>query len=170
MARRSRGRSSKRGYYWDGVQWPRTSINSGQTALVLIDSTAQEFMPATLVRVRGYIHLDARGSVSETEPGDVMQKMMYVEINDAQAMTGDHSGIDTHEEDIAQRQIWTHAWGSGKVAAESVDTPQIQIEVDVKVKIKIEPHGKKLLLLLQDSSTSNLHGSTGYLRCLLQHG
>ncbi len=170
---RSSGRSSRRRGYWDGNQWPSTAIPTGGTVIELVNTTAQEFMPATMVRIRGHICLAHTGSAAESAVVEVFQKIMYVEVNDAQAMTGDHMGIDTHEEDIAQRQLWTHATlmsTDNAVSGTESGGPTLQIEVDVKVKIKMEPHGKKLLVLLQDSTATNHVNSVGYLRCYLQHG
>ncbi len=165
--RRSGGhaRAKKRGYYWDGLQWPSTTLTTAGVAFVLVDTTAQEFMPATVERVRGFISYRC---FHATETGIVGMKVMYVEVNDAQTITGDHAAFDTHEEDIAQRQLWTH---HGMVGALDEPGPNvITIEVDIKVKIKLEPHGKKLLILFAEVTTANAVASVGYLRVLLAHG
>ena len=168
MSGRSRGRGGRKsgpkaGYYWDGLQWPATALTTAPSLFELIGPTAQEFMPGTLVSIRGFIAL--RGSHASSM-GDVIHKIMYVEVNDAGTMTGDHAGIDTHEEDIAQRQLWTHHAVVGHLDA----SPEvITIEVEVKVKLKLEPHGKKILVLLADVVTNSTVTSSGYLRCLVRY-
>ncbi len=173
--RTSRGRS-KRGYYWDGLQFPPTNIASTTSVFELVGSTAQEFMPATMVRIRGHLTLANNGSDASTAGVDCGLKIMYVEADDALLMTGDHQGIDTHEEDIAARQLWTyhdrlHERGTGTDTdggKSTIDT--VRIEIDVKVKIILVPSGKKLLVLLADASAANRLQLSGYIRCLLQHG
>ncbi len=174
MPRGSRRRYApqKRGKYWDGLQWPLTNTNVAGTVLVLVGSVAQEFMPATMTRIRGFISLSNSSTDAATAGVTVGAKIMYVELDDALAMTGDHAALDTHEEDIAQRQLWTyhhrlHAAGANLDAG---DIDRVTIEVDVKVKIVLEPHGKKALVLLLDASDTNRVQSVGYLRCLLVHG
>ena len=155
----SRRRKARR-YYWDGLQFPTTAIPVPGNAFELIGTTAQEFMPGTLVRVRGHLSV-ASTDVSGTE---VAMKLMYVEVNDAQTMSGDHSAIDTHEEDIAIRQLWTyHTMIRGATAGQPDDV--VRIEVDVKSKLRLEPHGKKLLLLLVAAGTAGRASMAGYLRC-----
>ena len=177
MTRRRHGRgrqAPRRGYYWDGLQWPATAVPAGpaQTALVLVDSTAQEFMPATLVRIRGNMWVQNSGSASDAGPSVINAKLMYVEVTDAQTMSGDHQAIDTHEEDIAIRQLWAHTWrGAATVAGAEDEAVVIDAEVDVKAKLKLHASGKALLLmLLETSSAANFWVTGGYLRCLLQHG
>ena len=166
MGNRRRGsgsRGKRNGYYWDGLQWPATALTTAPSLFELIGQTAQEFMPGTLVRIRGFIAL--RGAHASSM-GDCVQKIMYVELNDAGTMTGDHAGIDTHEEDIAQRQLWTHHAVVGHLDA----SPEVVIiEVDVRVKIRLEPHSKKALILLADVVTNGTVTSSGYLRCLVQY-
>ena len=168
--RRSGGRASRKGYYWDGVQWPNANISATGTELELVNPIAQEFMPSTLVRIRGFVQFSNTGSDAATGGADLGAKILYVEVNDAGAVTGDHAAIDTHEEDIARRQLWTYftrfpAGGSTSAASETV-----RIEVDVRVKIKLEASGKNILLLLLQATNSNRIATAGYLRCLLLHG
>ena len=169
MARHSkkggRGRGKKRGYYWDGLQFSTTALDTTDIALVLVDATAQEFMPATLLRIRG--HLSVR-SFHATSNVAVRMKLLYVEVNDAGTMTGDHSATDTHEEDIAIRQLYTN--NLHMPALDENGSTIHNFEVDVKAKLKLEPSGKKLLVLLVDASTTSSAVISGYLRCLLLHG
>ncbi len=162
--RRSGGRGGRKGYYWDGVQFPRTAIVSGGNAQILVDSPAQEFMPATVVRIRGHmVYTPSSDAVNE-----VFSKIAYVEVNDAGNITGDMAGIDTSEEDIAVRQLWTHVYGQAAVTLSARRTSTV--EVDVKVKIKLESSGKKKLILFIDTVTTGRTDVSGYLRVLLQHG
>jgi len=170
--RTSRGKS-RRTYYWDGLQWPSTAVPSGQVVLFLVDPTAQEFMPATLVRIRGHASFAHHGSLADSAASRLVAKIMYVELDDAGTMTGDHAGIDTHEEDIAIRQLWTYSTilgGNNAAAGAEFRGPEITIEIDVKVKIRFEPSGKKALVMLIDSDATNHWNTAGYLRCLLLHG
>ena len=149
------------GYYWDGIQIPNTNLGASIAAPVIVDTTAQEFMPATLIRVRGHLSLKATTSTANV----VRAKMMYVEVNDAQVMTGDHAPIDTHEEDIAQRQLWTHQYIQSAINTNgSVDVP-----IDVKAKLKLEPHGKKLLVILIEAANTTRTEFALNVRCLLRY-
>ncbi len=163
-------RRQKRGYYWDGIQFVSTGIATAGAVFVLVDTVAQEFMPATCVRIRGHVTVGHWGSASMTAKGQVFMKIMYVEVNDAQAMTGDHSGQDSHEEDIAQRQLWTYSELFPEAIGEVGQGLSSQIEIDVKSKIRLEPHGKKLLVLIVDAVAVNHIVISGYVRALLQHG
>ncbi len=152
----------RRGYYWDGLQVPRTTTPTTTAVNVLVDTTAQEFMPATLTRIRGILTF----SMSADTVNECRAKLLYVEVNDAQTMTGDHAAIDTHEEDIAQRQLWAAQYMQ---PATTVRTSQ-GFEIDVKAKLRLEPHGKKLLVLLVQAASATRTDFTLNARCLLQHG
>ena len=172
MAKRAKLRNmSGRGRYWDGLQWSTTGISTTTSAFVLVDSTAQEFMPATVVRIRGQVTVGHWGTSSTSAKGTCVMKIMYVEVNDAGTMTGDHSGIDTHEEDIAIRQLWAYQVTLNQTETATVaEGPFVNVEVDVKSKIKLEPSGKKLLVLLIDADATNHIVVSGYVRALLLHG
>ncbi len=171
--RTSRGRSrSRKRVYTDGLQWPLTNIGASNTLFELIGTTAQEFMPAKLDRIIGNMTLANSGSDAATAGVDVGLKIMYVEVNDAQTITGDHKGIDTNEEDIAQRQLW--AW-HGRLqtmgaAADASDIDVIQFDIDTHGSLTLEPHGKKLLLLIADATAANRAQITGNIRIFLEHG
>lgn len=171
-SRQRSGGRARRGFYWDGLQWPLTNVSQTGAALVLVDTSAQEFMPATLVTIRGWIHFSNSDTDAATGGVTVGGKIMYVEVNDAQSMTGDHAAIDTHEEDIAQRQLWTYHNRLATAGAnlDAGDIHSVEVEVNVKVKIKLEPHGKKLLVLLLDATVASRMQTVGYLRCGLVHG
>jgi len=167
MPRRSRQRSGSRGrsgYYWDGLQWPLTTIAATPgTAFEIIGPTAQEFMPGTLVRCRGQI-VTAHAADS---PVQGMLKLMYVEFNDAGAMSGDHKAIDTHEEDIAARMIWTDTFAF----RDETDGSQTKdkVDIDVKVKVKLSSGGKHGLVLLAEADVAARVSITGFLRALILH-
>lgn len=167
-----RGGSSKKGTYWDGIQFPSTAIGSAGTVIELIAPTAQEFMPATMDRIRGHLWFQNGGSDADTGAVGVACKIMYLEINDAGTITGDHQGIDTHEEDIAQRQLWTYITQLPRANADTEETKNeiVRIEVDVRVSIKISSAGKHILALLADATAGNRANFGGYLRCHLSHG
>ncbi len=167
MARRRR-----RSIYWDGLQFPLTNIAAGATVFVLVDTVAQEFMPATVQRIIGNIQLSNSGSDAATAGVGVGLKIMYVEVNDAQTMSGDHRGIDTNEEDIAQRQLW--AWhGRLQSAGANLDAGDIEslhFQIDMHGKLKLEPHGKKLLVLIAHATAVNRAQISGNLRIPIAHG
>ena len=158
----------KAGFYWDGLQVPSTNVTTAGVVNVIVDTTAQEFMPATVVSVRGFLNLTADGSDAANGRVRIAAKIMYVEVNDAQVMTGDHNAIDTHEEDIAQRQLWSYSsllpanQSGGAAAFENV-------ELNVKTSIRMEPHGKKLLVLLLQSDVANRARFALYSRVLLRY-
>ncbi len=164
-----RGRSRQSGkrptYYWDGIQWPSTTITTGQTIFEIVAPTAQEFMPATVERIRGFVCLRGIHATSETTVG---QKLGYYEIDDAGNITGDVSAIDTHEEDIALRHLWS---AHSILSAEDQPGPSVvNIEIDVRAKVKLSASGKMILALLQEVASASTAVSAGYLRCLLRHG
>ncbi len=118
-------------------------MTAGNLVFVIIDGFQSEFHPGTLVRVRGQIAYRATLATSN----NVLAKMMYVEVNDAQTMSGDHSAIDTHEEDIAQHIIWQHTYMQPS-AADAGDQDAVTIEVDVRAKVKLSASGKMILALI----------------------
>lgn len=169
MAQRSRGRGRssgrKRGYYWDGIQFPATNLGAADVIFVLVDTTALEFMPATLMRIRGSLAHRATTATSN----EIFLKLIEIGVSDAQLMTDDHSAIDTHEEDIAQRILWQNV-SMQPNAANSGDQAVVHIEIDVKVKLRFSASGKRLLALLAKASNTNRTNLAGNIRCLLGHG
>ncbi len=147
------------------MQWPQTALSATDIVLVLVDTTAQEFMPATLMRIRGNVTLRSFHATQNTR---ITMKILYVEVNDAQSMTGDHSSLDTHEEDIAIRQLWTYS--TVMPALDELGGLIKDVEIDVKAKLKLDPSGKKLLVLLARADSGSQALLSGYLRCLLHHG
>ncbi len=154
MARRT-------GYYWDGIQVPRTTVGTTSSVIVLVDTTAQEFMPATLMSVRGTLTF----SMSADTVNECAAKMVYVEVNDAQAMTGDWAAFDTHEEDIAQRQLWTAQYMQPATASRF----SRDYEFNVKTKLKLSSAGKHLLVLLVQAKSATRTDFSVNARCLLLH-
>ncbi len=156
------GGGSRKTGYWDGLQWPLTSVAGGgsQTLLELVGATATEFMPRTMVAVKGQIVI-VSASVSSD---DMQQQIRMVELNDAGGLTGEVNAIDTNEEDIARRILWSNTAHS---ISSAVHLP-VTIEVDIKVKIKIPPTGKHIIALLQSSVTGSRMSTVGYLRCYLR--
>lgn len=154
-----RKRRKQRRYYWDGLQFPNTNVPSTVAVFELVGSTAQEFMPGTVQAIRGSICLVS----TDTSATDVALKIMYVEVNDAQVMSGDHTGIDTHEEDIAQRQLWTYYTNIRGATAGQPDDVR-QIDLNVRSKLRLDPAGKKLLVLLATANTTARCSISGYIR------
>ncbi len=134
----------------------------------LIGPVAQEFMPGTLVRIRGWVTLANSGANKAASGVSYGMKIMYVEVNDAGTMTGDHQALDTHEEDIANRQLWARA-GRLSVTDASANDASVDIEIDVKAKLKLRASGKWILALLLDTNADSKLESTGYIRALILH-
>ena len=163
MARRKRGGGGKRGFYWDGIQVPLTALTATDSVVVIVDATAQEFMPATLMRIRGDLTF-----MPTTDTSNVCRwKIMYVEINNAGTMTGDHNAFDTHEEDIAQRQLHAGQF----VQSTSTGREPGHFEIDVKAKLKLDSASKKLLVMIINGLNATTRTSFACnLRALLLHG
>ncbi len=157
----ARGRRKPR-YYWDGIQWPQTAIDT-TASFALTSQTSQEFMPGTIERIRGWISF--RG-VHATTTGLINAKLMYLEVNDATAITGDAAAIDTHEEDIATRQLWTFASFIGALDEDNL----ITLPVDIKAKLRLDSAGKKGLFLLMQTTVTATVVTMGYLRALVRMG
>ncbi len=125
-------------------------------------------MPGTLVRIRGNLVIANTGSDRTNGATDVGLKIMYVEVNDAGTISGDHAGIDSEEEDIANRQLWAMMTRVMKATADD-NSPRVEVEVDVRAKVKLVASGKWILALLADATTANRAQMTGQLRCLIMH-
>ncbi len=163
MARSKRrgGGAKRKTYYWDGLQWPITAMDSlNGEVFELVNPTAVEFMPRTLERIRGFVGLDA-GSTAKNR---VAMKIMMLKLSDAGSVPLDNQAIDTFEEEIADRQLWT--W-SGMTQDDS-SNDHISIEIDVKVKIRIPSAGRYGIFLLADPTIIDVTNITGYLRVLLR--
>jgi len=162
--RGSRGRQApRRGYYWDGLQLPTTTLASPIVG-VLSGTTAQEFMPGTIVRCRGWLNFVS----TATSATDVAAKIMYVEVNDAGTMTGDHAAIDTHEEDIANRQLWAY-YGMVRGATAGQPDDVVRLEIDVRAKVKLVASGKWILALILGGTTGANASVAGQIRTLIMH-
>jgi len=159
----SRGRK-KTHYYWDGLQWPETTLGSSRVILILVGTTATEFMGRTLVSVRGYLSFL---SLATANPVRVASKLVLIELNDAGTITSDVFPIDTHEEDISWRQLWSYSnlLSEAPTAGNSI-LAGAQIEINVKVKIKLPNDGKHALALISQADVASSCSFAGYLRCL----
>ena len=161
MTGKRRGRGTRKTYYWDGLQWPLTSMNSlNGEVFELVNPTAVEFMPRTMERVRGFIGLTA----DSTARNVIVMKIMMLKLEDSGSVNPDNQAIDTFEEEIAQRQLWT--WTGMTQDASRHD--HIIIEVDIKVKIKIPSAGRYGIFLLADPTIVDVTSIFGYLRVLLR--
>ncbi len=173
MAKRS-GRGSRRApvrYTLGGVQWPTTDISTLGVALVVVSELhVERHGQLTVERIRGNVHIFNSDTDATGGGVQVAAKILLVELDDAGAVTGDHSGIDTHEEDIAVRHLWMqNVRCSANAVADEFRDGGYNLEVDVKVRIKISSP-KQALLLFMASNVSNRGQSCGYLRSLLRVG
>ncbi len=150
-------------FRWDGLQWPPTNLTTAATVFVLVDAVAVEFMPATMVSVRGILTFQATSTASNR----VVAKLLAIHVNDAGTMTDDITGIDTDEEDIAVRQLWTYSYAQPTVATDNGKKTE-SVEVVVKTKIALPASGKTLIALVMNAQVTTRSESIGYLRCLLQ--
>ncbi len=163
-----RGRSSRRKarkYHWLGVQPPETVINVAAPTLVvaiLMDSPQMERNPGTMIRVRGNLTW-----LQATTAGNTARaKMMMLQVNDAQNLTGDDQPIDNNEEDIAKRQLWSSQFAQQTVATTDGHRT-VEVDIDVKVKIKIPTDGKHIFALLFEAVTANRTHFLLNARCLV---
>jgi len=166
--RRSGGRSAKR-RYWSGLQWPETAIpaTTAKLGLVLIDRTTSERMDRTMVAIRGFITLQNGGLNADTTTVNVLSKIMLVRLNDAGDIPSDYQPIDTHQEDISDRQCWSHQVALAASGTNlEIENPQLTIEINVKVKWRIPPDGKHAMILMQQADLTLCAISSGYLRAL----
>jgi len=173
VARRTAGTRSRKkpSYRWDGLQWPSTGVpvSPSQTLLILIDETTIQDRGGTLERIRGHITVGNWGGAAEAGKVQWAAKILLVEMNDAGAMTGDHRAIDTDQDDIAVRQLWTY---NVLLPASATDTAEnegfVVVEVDVKIRIRLPPSGKSALIFLSSADVVNRAVIAGYLRCLIR--
>ena len=92
---------------------------------------------------------------------------MRLEVNDAGTLTGDDQGIDSHEEDIAKRQLWMSSGTIFEEVPAAMGVREVNFIINVNVKI-ILGHPKQELIMLLDSSANSRLQTTGYLRVLLK--
>ncbi len=125
---------------------PRTAVVTATSVAVLVAPTSLDFAPATVVRIRGMLNF-----IPVTDSLNTCRaKILYVELDDAGAMAGDHNAIDTDEDDIRTRQLW-----AGQHSQPASTFRQItHLEIDMKAKLKLDPTGKKALVLLFQAGTT----------------
>ncbi len=168
--RTSRGSGKTQRRYWDGLQFPSTAIPTTRLILVLVDAVASEFMDRTVVSVRGFLNYHATGSDSDNGIVRVASKLVGARFIDAGTIAEDVQPIDTHEEDIATRQLWTHSCvlAGSPAGAEfrASGAGILNLEINVKVKIRMTPDGKMRLVLIIEADVPNRALVAGYLRVL----
>ncbi len=165
--RRGRSQRSKPVYKWSGLQVGVTDVGVTGVALVLVGGVEIErYGKATVVAVRG--HMQFLNNDSDAAAGNVVfgAKLMKLEINDAGTLTGDDQGIDTNEEDIAKRQLWTgHGVLPKRLADGRVEHINFILNVGVFVVLA---HPKEELIMLLDASIANRLQVASYIRVLLR--
>ena len=174
MARGGRGRSggggSRRRFHWDGLQIGSTGVAQAGAALVLVDGKTVEDRPGTVTRIVGDITLGNWGTAAEAAKVVYYCKILMVELNDAGSMSGDHAGLDTHEEDIGARQLWTAA---GLLPESATDVGEnegyVNLHIDVKGQQRMPPGGKHALVLLIDADGDNRLVIAAYVRVLMRY-
>ncbi len=173
MPRGSRGGSRKRGgkkrTYWGGIQFPPTAIPvaAGRLIQVVLSAQAVEFMSRTAVRIRGWVTYANTGADADLGIVGIISKLQLVRLDDAGAVPVDYQPIDTHEEDIADRQGWTY---STVLAAApvllNIEGPQQTVELDIKAKFRMPSDGKHVLVMMTQARSVNRGTMAGYIRCL----
>ncbi len=170
--RRGRGRPGgfskpKPTFKWSGLQVGSTDVPTTGVAFVLVGGVEIErYGKCTVMGVRGW--MEFANSDSDAANGVVRAnaKLMKLQINDAGTLTGDDQAIDTNEEDIAKRQLWTYQSILTKQLADGLTHRRVQ-SVEVRVKVVLG-HPKEELVMLCDSSASNRLQVNLYLRALLK--
>jgi len=167
--RRSTSRKKPR-YIWTGLQVNApTVITTGGVANVIVsEQTVENLGAVTLERIVGELRLTNDGSDAANGGVSAMGKILVAEVNDAGAMTGDHAGFDTGEDDIAKRHLWSGAtFLSDRLAASPMQTKDWQIDVHGRVRLQDQ---KVIIVLLLDVSVTNRARFVLYVRCLLRVG
>ena len=165
VRRRSRGRA-KPTYKWSGLQWENIAVSANGVALILVGGVEIErYGKCTVQAIRGGMTFhntdsDAAGGVVR-----VGAKIGVYNVNDAGTLTDDVAGLDTHEEDISKRQLWTYT-DFFRASATNL-TVERRVEVYVKAGI-ILGDAKSELMLVANSSVVNRVRVTGYLRALIR--
>ncbi len=166
---RSRGRSrpSKPTYKWSGLQVGSTDVPITGVAFVLVGGTEIErYGKCTVVAVRGFVEVANGDTDSANGVVRFGLKLMKLPIDDAGLLTGDDQGLDSDEEDIAKRQLWSWHGLLDKRLADGNTQRRVQ-EVYVKVGV-ILGHPKEELILLLDASVGNRLQANCGLRVLLK--
>ena len=165
--RRSRATKSKPTYKWSGLQAGSTDVSTSGTAFVLVGGTeVEQYGKCTVVSVRGT--LEVANSDSDAANGVVKYgiKLMKLNINDAGTITDDAFGIDSHEEDIAKRQLWTQHGVLTKQLADGA-THRRQFILNVGVFVILANPKEELIMLLDAGNADRLQANC-YLRVLLK--
>lgn len=160
-------RRKKLAYYWDGVQFPPTLVTTARLFSVLVDRVDSEDRGRVLQTIRGYLTYQNGGTDAQNGAVRVVSKIMMFNLNDAGAVTDDTGAIDTQEEDIALRQLWTYSTVLPGALGLPADSLPVTIEIEVKVKIVIPPNGKVNVALMTAADVTNRCLLSGYLRALV---
>ncbi len=167
--RRSTAHRSRRAapvYKWTGLQAGNTAITTGGVAFVIVSGVEIErYGRCTLERIVGHLTFRMTDSDAGTGPSRVAVKVMKLAINDAATLTGDDQAIDTDEEDIAKRQLWSYFSTMEPETASYFDVRPIEIDIRVRVKLL---HPKEEVILLTDVSVNNRVLMDVNLRALLR--
>ncbi len=163
MATRRQGRSSGRGsrrrpnYVWTGLHLtvPTDIPTAGVVGVLVPGTTVERHGQLTVERIRGMIEVMNTDTDSANGRVNVAWKVIQYEINDAGVITGDHQGIDTDEEDIAQRILAQGAVNLGAAAGTDFqDVEHRWMDIDIKARVRIHD-AKHEVGVLMDSSTAN---------------
>ncbi len=124
-------------------------------------------MSRTGVSIRGWLTYSNSGSAADIGQVRVVSKILVASLLDSGGVSDDTKAIDTHEEDIAWRQLWTYSTLLESPAV-ILEGRNLTIEVNVKVKFKLPNDGKHALVMMTQSDVVNRATLTGYLRVLAQ--
>lgn len=153
--RRGRSSAPKRKSHWYGIQSVTTTlpVTASKAVFVMIPATRAEHGPLTCVAIRGTVSL---WNVSTGTRYTAAAKIAKYELEDGGAIAQDIFPLDTHEEDIARRQIWTTMLRMQHQNTAIPGGNEHTINININVKIIIGSSGKEELgLFLQQSHASD---------------
>ncbi len=167
--RRRFSRTSKRSAtVWRGNQFENIAIGTGETFIVLVQrSDLEKYGKCTVVAVRGGVTFHISDTDSANGPARVGAKILKWRINDASAVTDDVSGLDAHEEDIEQRQLWTYTDYFSEESTNHKENRRVEIFIKGGIILGGE---KEEFGLVATSNVATRMRMTGYLRALVKLG
>lgn len=144
------GRKVRR--YWDGLQLPTTQLSDTVVVGILLDGASFEQHGCTIQRIVGSMDVwNQSGSTRYT----AATKICYVDQNDAGNVVEDVDPFDTHEEDIARRQLW-QSYDRLNLNNTSVGAAShVRHQLDARGKVRIPGDGKRAVAIFMRSSAAN---------------
>ncbi len=161
---RSRARSGKPKYHWNGIYLPSVVVPAGGVVGAIVTNDQLD-PPFTLMRIRGNIHLENANANNVV----VGMKMLIYNVNDAGGMTDDISGLDTDLADIqTPHLLWQWAGPvNGTGILNGINSNVRFDDIDIKAMRRVE--GPKVEIgLVVDVDAADRAYVTMQLRCLIR--